>query len=311
MVADKSLEQQLADLKKENKALRAKDRLLHAILDNAPLLISAKDKNGNVMFTNPHFALLDGPAPAEYINRNVYDLFPKDIADQLWQNDLRAQASDVPIQAEEEVMHCDGEVHTYHTTKFRLLDESGDLLGTCAISVDVTDNKQLEYDAYHDFLTGLCNHRYFAENLERDLGRAKRNGTCLVVALIDLDNFKMVNDSYGHDQGNKVLQAVATTMQTHFNRPDDVSIRVGGDEFALVFGAKDEQTALHMLQTLREELNRVILELVGELDPSVTCSIGVRIVSPDDRVSFNTLYTEIDDALYHVKRGGKNAIYGI
>lgn len=80
-----NLEEQIESLKAENKLLRAKSSLLNSILENAPILISAKDLQGKILFVNEHFRVLEGPTPEEFIHKNVYDLFPADIADALWQ----------------------------------------------------------------------------------------------------------------------------------------------------------------------------------------------------------------------------------
>ncbi len=301
-------QEKIARLEAENKSLRSQSRLLQAILDNAPLLISAKCPKGRVLFTNPRFNVLQGPPPQEYIGRSVFELFPKNIAEQLWQNDLKAQQSPQPILAEEQVSHRDGKLHTYHTTKFRLLEEDGGLMGTCAISIDITDSKQLEFDAYHDFLTGLYNHRYFAENLERDLSRAHRSQSILVVALIDLDNFKAVNDNFGHNKGDSVLKVVAHSMNEHFHRADDLCFRLGGDEFAIVFAIDEESKALGLVEQLRKQINGDITVELGGADFAVTCSIGVHMVKPSENVSHEQLYSRIDRALYQVKRSGKNAV---
>lgn len=305
----KELERKIARLEEENKHLRSESHLLHAILDNAPVLISAKDPQGNVLFTNPRFAVLNGPAPEDYIGRNVFELFPKDIAKQLWENDLNAQQSEVPIEAEEHVQHRDGDMHVYHTTKFRLLDDTNTLIGTCAISIDISNLKQLEFDAYHDYLTGLFNQRYFAENLMRDLARARRQGSVLMLAFIDLDGFKEVNDAQGHEKGNQMLAAVAATMKRLFHRPDDVCIRVGGDEFAVLFMSDSADKAENMINSAHRAINEALAGALEKTGIACTNSVGVKLLHPDEEVDFSALYAEIDNALYTAKRTGKNRIY--
>lgn len=301
--------QKIKRLEQENKRLRAESRLLQAILEKAPILISAKDPEGNVLLTNPRFAVLNGPAPEDYIGRNVFDLFPREIAEQLWENDLQAQQANAPIEAEEQVQHRDGSMHVYHTTKFRLLDETDALLGTCAISIDISNLKQLEFDAYHDYLTGLFNQRYFAENLRRDLGRARRQKSALMLALIDLDGFKDVNDSLGHDKGNQALTAVAHTMKRLFHRPDDVCMRVGGDEFAVLFMTDTKEQAEAMIHSAHEAINQELVSVLRSSAVRCTNSIGVKLLMPQDEVDFDALYADIDAALYNAKRAGKNQIY--
>lgn len=306
-----SKDQLVARLTAENEALREKSRLLDSVLNNAPLLISAKDTSGKILFTNSRFSLLDGPAPKDYVNRNVYDLFPKEIADELWSNDLKAQNSVDPIQAEEQVRHKDGEFHSYHTTKFRLLGKSDELIGTCAISIDISRAKQLDFDANHDYLTGLHNYRYFAENFPRDFARAKRSEKLLNVAIIDLDSFKTINDGLGHDEGNRVLITVAKTLKDLFHRPDDICMRIGGDEFALLFMSNDKESAREFITLAHTRINDAIEIVLANTGLVCTNSIGVKYIYPYETSDFDTVYKLIDDALYKVKCSGKNSIHGV
>jgi len=139
-----ALEKELTERKLAAKSLLESEALLKAIMDNAPALISAKDLKGNVIMTNRRFEVLDGPSPEEFIGKNVYDLFPFEIADALWKNDLAAIEADAPVESEEVVAHKDGEMHTYHTVKFPLPGVKDKASGTCAISVDITDRKSAE-----------------------------------------------------------------------------------------------------------------------------------------------------------------------
>ncbi len=132
---------QRARLRAES-ALQESESRLQAILDYSPALISTKNLDGVVTLANPRFNILASPSPEAIIGRNVYDLFPHDIADALWKNDLAAREG--PVEVEEVVPHRDGSEHTYLTIKFPLTDPAGKLTGTCAISTDITERKQIE-----------------------------------------------------------------------------------------------------------------------------------------------------------------------
>lgn len=299
----------LEQLEKENQSLRQQNRLFASILDNAPILISAKDLKGNVLMTNSHFSVLNGPAPEDYLNKNVYDLFPKDIADQLWENDKKAQMSENPIEAEEHVFHKDGSVHAYHTTKFRLLDEQGTLIGTCAVSFDITDMKRLEQEVQYDHLTGLFNRRLLEKTIENEMARASREQLQFIFALVDLDNFKSVNDQYGHQKGDEILVATAESFKQALHRPSDFCYRLGGDEFAVTFCAPSKDIANALLETLRTELNNELHRLIPDAKTACTASIGARLVQPGEAVSFVKLYSDADKALYSSKKSEDNACF--
>jgi diguanylate cyclase (GGDEF)-like protein/PAS domain S-box-containing protein len=297
---------ELEQLLQENKRLNDRNRLLSSILENAPILISAKDLKGNILLANSHFSMLDGPKPEAYLNRNVYDLFPTEIADQLWENDKKAQHSQTPVHAEEQVFHKDGSLHAYHTTKFRLLDEQNTLVGTCAVSFDITDMKQLEKDVHCDHLTGLYNRRLLETTIETELARAARDRNHYIFALIDLDHFKAINDQYGHLAGDGVLVATAKTFHKVLHRPSDFSYRLGGDEFVAAFCAPCKETADELLEALRLEINSAIDEVIPDAASRCQVSIGAQIIPPGESTSFCQLYAEADKALYRAKKSADN-----
>ncbi|MCP4141929.1 MAG: PAS domain-containing protein, partial [Chloroflexi bacterium] len=116
------------------KTLQEKHLQLQAILDHSPALISIKDLEGTVILANRNFELLDMPPLEEFIGKNIFELFPKDVAKDLWKNDLYALETAGPIEAEEIVAHKDGSLHTYLTIKFPLFYENKKSFGICAIS---------------------------------------------------------------------------------------------------------------------------------------------------------------------------------
>ncbi|MEZ5386626.1 MAG: PAS domain-containing protein [Prosthecobacter sp.] len=130
--------------KQAEEELAHKQAQFQAILDNSPALISIKDLEGNVVLANRGFDVLDAPPLHELVGRNVFDLFPKDIARQLWSNDLAALKADGPLQSEETVKHKDGQSHTYLTVKFPLHAADRKPYGVCAISTDITTRSRIE-----------------------------------------------------------------------------------------------------------------------------------------------------------------------
>lgn len=138
------LQQEIEERIMAEETLKKNQIQLQAILDHAPALISIKDLEGNAILVNRSFEVLEGPSPEEFIGKNVFDLFPQDIAEALWQNDLAALKAGKPIMAEEEVVHKDGLLHTYLTIKFPLYEKPNQAFGICAISTDITERKQAE-----------------------------------------------------------------------------------------------------------------------------------------------------------------------
>lgn len=153
-----------------------------------------------------------------------------------------------------------------------------------------------------DGLTELYGRRAFEDRLRHDLALAKRRGSTLSLAYVDLDNFKSVNDSRGHAEGDRVLRAVARVLR-HTVRKADTAARIGGDEFALVLLDTDRRGAEEVISKLRDELQ----EARGTTAWPVTCSIGVTTFM-DPAISPESAVAAADASMYEAKRSGKGAV---
>jgi diguanylate cyclase (GGDEF)-like protein len=152
--------------------------------------------------------------------------------------------------------------------------------------------------ALTDPLTGLGNHRHFHERLREELRDARRERRALTLCLVDIDDFKRVNDRFGHPAGDRVLVDVAARL-----RQGGESFRLGGDEFALVLPGASEQSATRTARSIVDRIAAVALETVG----SVTVSAGLAAADPD-RSDHGDLVRRADGALYAAKKGGKNSV---
>jgi diguanylate cyclase (GGDEF)-like protein/PAS domain S-box-containing protein len=184
-----------------------------------------------------------------------------------------------------------------------LLD-GGVLEGTI---VDITDRKsaqeQMEYQAYHDVLTGLPNRLLFRDRIDIALAHAKRHHTSAAVMFLDLDQFKLVNDSLGHTVGDALLQEVATRLVLSI-RADDTVARMGGDEFTILLtDTKDAASSALVAQKLLDAVSKPMVIEGNEL--YVTTSIGIAR-SPEDGVDAESLLKQADGAMYRAKEAGRN-----
>jgi diguanylate cyclase (GGDEF)-like protein len=151
--------------------------------------------------------------------------------------------------------------------------------------------------ALTDPLTGLGNHRHFHERLREEVGDARRHRRQLALCLADIDDFKLVNDQFGHPAGDRALAEVAARL-----RQGGESFRVGGDEFALLLPAASEDTARRTAGSIVDRVAALELEGVG----SVTVSVGVAVADPAQG-NRDDLIRRADAALYAVKKSGKNS----
>ncbi|RFP15475.1 EAL domain-containing protein [Duganella sp. BJB488] len=179
--------------------------------------------------------------------------------------------------------------------------------GLVAIVRDISERKlaegRMQHLAHHDTLTGLPNRGLIAERLELTIAQASRGGGSVLVAFIDLDGFKLVNDGLGHNAGDELLKVVAARMSACLRAGDTVG-RFGGDEFVLLLNeSRHGEDAAPVLERVREAVLESID--VGGQEVQVSCSIGVAVY-PNDGADAGTLLMHADAAMYRAKDMGKN-----
>lgn len=171
------------------------------------------------------------------------------------------------------------------------------------------DNARLhdvvQRQAITDDLTGLVNRRRFIEALDAEVERARRFGAPLTIVLADLDNFKQVNDEFGHHGGDVVLRAFADLIRSHV-RDVDVSGRIGGEEFAILLPETDRAGAALVAERMRRSLNSVPISISDESAIHAASSFGVAELAAEQ--SGDDLLREADAALYRAKDEGKNRV---
>jgi diguanylate cyclase (GGDEF)-like protein len=177
---------------------------------------------------------------------------------------------------------------------------------------DISERKQIEQarerEAMHDPLTGLPNRRALFEMLPQALARSDRNGTALVLFFLDLDGFKEVNDTWGHEAGDRVLQEVARRLSEGRRKIDSVA-RLAGDEFTVVLeglATGGRQSAVEIAETLLASLCQPFL--IGKNLVRMSASIGVAFRLPGAHVSADELLKIADTAMYEAKHAGKSRI---
>ena len=177
--------------------------------------------------------------------------------------------------------------------------------GILSSGVDITQQRELEealrYEAHHDTLTGLYNRRTILETLDREMGRAHRYGGSVALMMFDLDHFKVINDRFGHEAGDRVLREIARQTQQEL-RSADLLGRWGGEEFIAVLPETELEAAGSLAERIRQAVAEVAFDAVGE----VNVSLGVTAVEP--RESRDELLKRLDNALYRAKTQGRNRV---
>jgi diguanylate cyclase (GGDEF)-like protein len=179
------------------------------------------------------------------------------------------------------------------------------LLAALVLAWSRTERMQdLEQQASHDPLTGLKNRRRFGEDLRTELARSHRERTVGAVLMLDLDNFKQVNDTLGHPVGDRVIADIADVLSGRM-RATDVVARLGGDEFAIVLPRCDLDEAEEIADAIATAIRLHVLP--GEAAPPVTASIGIATFGPSSG-GYDAVLSAADDAMYEAKRAGRDSV---
>ena len=173
-------------------------------------------------------------------------------------------------------------------------------------AADILRIATLERDVFTDELTGLFNRRYLSARLGEEIARARRYSSDLSAIMIDLDHFKAVNDTYGHQTGDEVLRSVSVVVSQTI-RPSDIAVRYGGEEILVVVTNTDIRGALYLAERLRSNISGLQVRVGASESVRISVSLGVSSLSREDDQTVS-LVNRADEALYRAKRQGRNQV---
>jgi len=296
------------DITKEkqlDKLVRQQKHLLDTVLDNIDAHVYMKNSEREFLYVNSKTAALFGRPVEQIIGCKENDILPAEMADHFYKSDAMVFNTGEKQIINEEVIDENGNKLHYLSVKVPL-DRQGELPALIGFSSDVTElyqlKEQFRQQANTDPLTQLYNRRYFVTHAEKEFQRAKRYNSSLALVSLDIDNFKKVNDQYGHPVGDKVLQALAKKLAPMI-RSEDILARIGGEEFSILL----PETSIDVAQRVAERIRIEQQKSVFDGDIVVTISLGVAGLIPQDQ-SFDQLFRRADKALYQAKKLGKNRV---
>jgi len=303
--------------------LKHSEQLHRYMVDNSPDLIYILDLAGKFTFVNDRVTKLLGYEKSDLMGKHYSEFLAEEDrlkAEYVFNERRRESRSNRNIELRLkcnpldpvrpfEVTTCPIELNSMGIYSADSKDTKivGTYQGTYGVARDISSRKEAEklitYQAYHDLLTKLPNRAMLYDRLDLAIKQAERTGEVLIIMFLDLDRFKLINDSFGHVVGDQLLIEVAERLKAE-TRTGDTLARLGGDEFMLLLPQP----------TSREQAQRVALKLITSMQQPfflknkevyVNVSVGISVF-PDDSDDINTLVKNADMAMYEVKSSGKN-----
>jgi diguanylate cyclase (GGDEF)-like protein/PAS domain S-box-containing protein len=297
--------------------LEQSERLHRYLVDHSPDIIYTVDEQGRFKYLNPTVAAVLGYERGELSGHHYSDVVHEDDMERarvaFGERRTGERASrNVELRLKRKHSAVDPPLTVALSATGVYADEPGArgrrFLGTYGVARDISERKRAEerisFQAYHDQLTRLPNRILFLDRLGVALVSARRNRRLVALLFIDLDRFKLVNDTLGHAEGDELLRGVANRLQACLRRSDTLA-RMGGDEFTILLSELTQpEDAKVIAEKVIEELRRP-LNVAGH-EIRATASIGVALY-PGDGEDPDTLIKHADIAMYHVKSAGKNS----
>lgn len=299
----------------ENKHLQHEtqsNEIYRMITENLTDFVSVINKSGDIQYVNPSFKALLKDDYLLLQKSNFFEIIHRDDRDAVREEILSYSERTIKkaLTSEFRLLHEDGhdidvEANIVRINEHSFLNNETELI--LIVMRDISERKEVENDIYQltfrDFLTNLPNRRSFMNQLRNEVMDRKLSKSKLSVFFIDLDNFKPINDQWGHNAGDLVLKEAAKRIQSAI-RPTDIAARFGGDEFVVMLkDVQNDEDVLSIIQNMLIQFQTPITE--SGQDYTLSCSIGVAHY-PDHGESPEDLLKNADTALYYVKERGKN-----
>ena len=296
------IKEQLNHLLKLNAELDISDKIIKDALEG----IIITDSNNNIVSVNDSMSLMSGYGREELLGQNPRimrsDYHETAFYHKMWKQILESGSWEGEIWDKKK----NGEIYPKWMSIKTILGKDGKTANYIAISSDISKMKKAEQDiqllSYYDALIGIPNRTLFYDRMKTALARAKMSGLPLVLFFMDLDRFKMINDSLGHDVGDQVLVEASTRIKSVIREGDTLS-RLGGDEFTLIIEENQNTDEIVMIaENIVEQIGRPFFIKGKEL--SIGISIGIAI-APYDDTTIEGLIRKADSAMYVAKETGR------
>ncbi len=290
--------------------LQGNHRALLLVIDALPFPIYYKDLDGKYLGCNKAYAEYVGIDREQLIGKTVFEIFDR-IPAAIFAASDQELLNSPGIQIYETPVHRQGQDTIYikfHKATFH--EQDGTVAGLIGAIIDITEQKTLEKKfqrlATYDDLTAIYNRREGRKQLRKLCKDAVRKQRPISVILLDLDDFKRINDTYGHDTGDVVLKTAAQCLD-RYSRANDFVCRYGGEEFLIILPETSLTEAVMIAERYRKELQSLKIQITSDEDLGVTASLGVSQLD-NEFTDREMMLKQADTALYKAKEKGKNQV---
>jgi diguanylate cyclase (GGDEF)-like protein/PAS domain S-box-containing protein len=282
-------------------------KLAGLLFENSGEGMMVTDAEGKILTVNPAFSLLSGYTESELVGHRGYEITSGRADVSMYDRMFEAVEQTGQWQGEVWQRHKDGEDYLVAMHVNTVYDEEGNPFRYVALLSDITKKKASEEliwrQANFDALTGLPNRRMFHEHLRQEMKKTDRSHLPMALIFIDLDYFKEINDTLGHDKGDLLLKEVATRLSNSVRSTDTVA-RLGGDEFTII--VSELRNAGDVVRTAQEILRQMSTPFnLDENISQISSSVGITLY-PEDGADAETLINNADQAMYAAKQQGRN-----
>jgi len=301
----------ITQLRETEADLRLSEERYRLLAENAWEVIWTASPNGTIDYISPSVERVRGFTPAEAMSLSIEQTHPPASAASVIDFYRRLFAAieagaELPVfRGEHEYYRKDGSIMVGEVQVIPQVDDDGRIVEILGVTRDISERKEFEAElrrlAVYDPVTGVWNRRHGQELMAADLEQARGSSQRLTVLMLDIDHFKSVNDTHGHQAGDRVLGDICRRVLDTVNGTDIVA-RWGGEEFVVMLRNCGLDDASNVAEKIRSRIADSPFGMIG----SVTASIGVSELRPDDDLA--SWLARADDALYEAKRSGRNAV---
>ncbi len=316
-IVNRELQHEITGHKRAEEALRESEERYRALVENADDIVFLTDHNGFFTFVNASTIRITGYKEEDVIGKHFTIFIRPDRRDEAVEFFARQFMQRIKnTYSEYPIVTKDGH-ELWIGQNTQLIEENGKVKGFQAVSRDITERKILEKElkdseekyrelSIIDDLTQLYNSRHFYSQLQMELDRIERREYPLTLLLLDMDDFKVFNDTYGHIEGDRVLVRLGQVIKRCL-RKEDSAYRYGGEEFTIILPMTTKEEGAVTAERIREELRKENFSSVPDKEIYLTVSIGLAQYEKNE--SIKSFVNRVDHFMYRSKKNGKDRVY--